>query len=37
MGVAAGDYDNDGDPDVYITALGENRLFAQRRRAASAT
>ena len=22
MGVAVGDYDNDGDPDLYITALG---------------
>ena len=27
MGVAAADYDNDGDPDIYITALGPNRLF----------
>ncbi len=27
MGVAAGDYDNDGKTDVYITALGRNRLF----------
>jgi enediyne biosynthesis protein E4 len=27
MGVAVGDYDNDGDPDLYITALGGNRLF----------
>jgi len=27
MGVATGDYDNDGDPDVYLTALGENRLL----------
>jgi hypothetical protein len=27
MGVAAGDYDNDGKPDLYITALGRNRLF----------
>ena len=27
MGVAIGDYDNDGWPDVFITAVGENRLF----------
>lgn len=27
MGVAAGDYDNDGLVDLYITALGHNRLF----------
>ena len=27
MGVAAGDYDNDGDPDVYITNYGPNRLY----------
>ena len=27
MGVAVGDYDNDGDPDVYLTALGPNRLL----------
>src|SRR6185436_15988412 len=27
MGVAAGDYDNDGRPDVYITALEGDRLF----------
>ncbi len=27
MGVAIGDYDNDGDADVFITALGLNRLF----------
>lgn len=27
MGVAVGDYDNDGDPDVFITALGLNHLF----------
>ena len=26
-GVAVGDYDNDGDPDVFITAVGSNRLF----------
>ncbi|NIT97134.1 MAG: CRTAC1 family protein, partial [Actinobacteria bacterium] len=28
MGVAVGDYDNDGDPDVFLTALGSNRLLA---------
>jgi hypothetical protein len=27
MGIATGDYDNDGCVDVYVTALGRNRLF----------
>ena len=27
LGAAAGDYDNDGRTDLYITALGRNRLF----------
>jgi hypothetical protein len=27
MGISAADYDNDGRVDVYITALGGNRLF----------
>jgi enediyne biosynthesis protein E4 len=27
LGVTAADYDNDGDTDIYITALGANRLF----------
>lgn len=27
MGVTAADYDNDGDVDIYMTALGPNRLF----------
>jgi hypothetical protein len=27
QGVAVGDYDNDGDPDLFFTALGWNRLF----------
>jgi hypothetical protein len=27
MGVAVGDYDNDGDPDLYITNYGPNRLY----------
>ncbi len=27
IGVAVGDYDNDGFPDLYITCYGQNRLF----------
>ncbi|WP_337172951.1 CRTAC1 family protein [Paludisphaera sp.] len=27
QGVAVGDYDNDGDPDVYFTAVGRGYLF----------
>src|SRR5262245_4076702 len=27
LGVAVGDYDNDGRPDLFITAIGGNRLF----------
>jgi hypothetical protein len=27
MGVAVGDYDNDGRVDVFVTAVGKNRLF----------
>jgi len=27
MGVAAGDYNNDGFPDIFITAVGQSRLF----------
>ena len=27
LGAAAGDYDNDGNVDIYVTALGSNHLF----------
>jgi hypothetical protein len=27
MGVAVGDYDNDGDADVFLSAVGQNRLL----------
>lgn len=27
MGAAAGDYDNDGDPDLFLTAYGSTRLY----------
>ena len=27
MGVAIGDYDNDGFPDILVTTVGQNRLF----------
>jgi enediyne biosynthesis protein E4 len=27
MGVAVGDFDNDGFPDLFVTAVGQNRLF----------
>lgn len=30
MGVAVGDYDNDGWPDLFLTTYGENRLFRNR-------
>ena len=30
MGVAAGDYDNDGDMDLYVTNLGSNHLYRNR-------
>jgi hypothetical protein len=31
MGVAVGDYDNDGLPDLFITAVGGNQLVSQSR------
>lgn len=27
MGVAVADYDNDGFPDIFVTCMGQNRLF----------
>jgi hypothetical protein len=27
LGVAVGDYDNDGDEDLFVTAVGQSRLF----------
>jgi hypothetical protein len=27
MGIAVGDFNNDGFPDIFITAVGQNRLF----------
>ena len=30
MGVAAGDYDNDGCIDLYVTTLGRNQMFRNR-------
>ena len=30
MGVAVGDFDNDGDPDVYVTNYGPDRLYRNR-------
>ena len=31
MGVAVGDYDNDGYEDLYVTAYGGNRLYHNNR------
>ncbi len=30
LGVAAADYDNDGDQDIFVTALGPDRLYRNR-------
>ncbi len=30
MGVAIGDYDNDGHPDIFVTAVGQNHLLHNR-------
>ena len=27
LGVAVGDYDNDGDDDLFVTTVGQSRLF----------
>ena len=37
MGVAAADYDNDGNVDIYVTALGPNHLFRNLGKAGSRT
>jgi hypothetical protein len=31
LGVAVGDYDNDGDEDLFVTAVGQSRLFRNTR------
>ena len=37
MGVAVGDYDNDGRPDLYVTGFGHNRLYHNEGKGNSAT
>ncbi len=37
MGVAAGDFNNDGFTDVLVTCVGQNRLFSTRAKARSST
>lgn len=34
LGVAVGDFDNDGYPDLYLTAVGQSRLFRNNRQGA---
>jgi hypothetical protein len=31
MGIAVGDYDNDGEDDLFITAVGQSRLFRNKK------
>jgi len=35
--VAVGDFNNDGFPDLFVTAVGQNRLFRNTGKAPSST